>query len=67
MTAVTRAVTEAVRRVSKLDTDKLDWSDLEWTVFLTGEIRNLADWISEEDLYLLHDIMIRCKEKRKDT
>lgn len=67
MTAVTRAVTEAVRRVSKLDTDKLDWSDLEWTVFLTGEIRNLADCISEEDLYLLHDIMIRCKEKQRDT
>lgn len=44
---------------------KSNWKDIEWTVFLTKAIMYCADRISEEDLYLLHDIMMRCQKKEK--
>lgn len=62
LTAITQVVTEAMQKVSDLDTSE-EWSDIEWAVFLTRVIMNRADCISEEDLYLLHDIMIRCQEE----
>ncbi len=62
LTVITQAVTEAMQKVSKLDTSE-EWSDIEWAVFLTRAIMNRADCVSEEDLYLLHDIMIRCQEE----
>lgn len=36
---------------------------MEWAVYLANTVMDLADRVSEEDLYLLHDIVIRCKEK----
>ena len=60
LTAITQAVTEAMQKVSKLDLSE-EWTDIEWAVFLTRAIMNRADCVSEEDLYLLHDIMIRCQ------
>ena len=62
LTVITEAVTEAMQKVSNLDTPE-EWSDVEWAVFLTRAIMNRADCVSEEDLYMLHDIMIRCQEK----
>lgn len=62
LTAITQAVTEAMQKVSKLDLSE-EWTDIEWAVFLTRAIMNRADCVSEEDLYLLHDIMIRCQEE----
>ena len=62
LTAITQAVAEAMRKVSKLDTSE-EWSDIEWAVFLTRAIMNRADCVREDDLYLLHDIMIRCQEE----
>lgn len=62
LTAITQVVTEAMQKVSDLDTSE-EWSDIEWAVFLTRVIMNRADCVSEEDLYLLHDIMIRCQEE----
>ena len=53
---------EAMQKVSNLDTPE-EWSDVEWAVFLTRAIMNRVDCVSEEDLYMLHDIMIRCQEK----
>ena len=62
LTVITEAVIEAMQKVSNLDTPE-EWSDVEWAVFLTRAIMNRADCVSEEDLYMLHDIMIRCQEK----
>ena len=62
LTVITEAVTEAMQKMSNLDTPE-EWSDVEWAVFLTRAIMNRADCVSEEDLYLLHDIMIRCQEE----
>lgn len=62
LTAITQAVAEAMQKVSKLDTSE-EWSDIEWAVFITRAIMNRADCVREEDLYLLHDIMIRCQEE----
>ena len=62
LTAITKAVTEEMQKWSDLGTTE-DWSDIEWAVFLTKAIMNRADRVREEDLYLLHDIMIRCQEE----
>ena len=62
LTVITEAVIEAMQKVSNLDTPE-EWSDVEWAVFLTRAIMNRVDCVSEEDLYLLHDIMIRCQEE----
>ena len=35
----------------------------EWTVFMAKAIMNRADYVSREDLYLLHDIMERSGRK----
>jgi len=57
---IPQAVADAMKKVSDPDTSKEEWTDVEWAVYLTRAIMNRADCISEEDLYLLHDIMIRC-------
>ncbi len=61
LTVIPQTVTEAMQKVSGSDTSKEAWTDVEWAVFLTRVIMNRADCVSEGDLYLLHDIMIRCQ------
>ena len=61
LTVISQAVADAKQKVSESDTSKEEWTDVEWAVFLTRAIMNQADCVSEEDLYLLHDIMIRCQ------
>ena len=61
LTVIPQTVTEAMQKVSDSDTSKEAWTDVEWAVFLTRVIMNRADCVSEGDLYLLHDIMIRCQ------
>ena len=67
MSAVTKAVKDAIRKVSNLDTSRENWTDIDWAVFTSKAIMDRADHVSEEDLYLLHDIMIRCREKQENT
>ena len=67
MSSITKAVTEAVQTVSNLDTSRENWTDIDWAVFTSKAIMDRADHVSEEDLYLLHDIMIRCREKQENT
>ncbi len=62
MSAVTKAVKDAIRKGSNLDTSRENWTDIDWAVFTSKAIMDRADHVSEEDLYLLHDIMIRCRE-----
>lgn len=59
---VSKAVSEAIQKVSESDIGKEGWEDTEWAVYLTKTILDLADHVSEGDLYLLHDIVIRCQE-----
>jgi len=59
---VSKAVSDAIQRVSEPDIGKEGWEDTEWAVYLTKTIMDLADHVSEGDLYLLHDIVIRCQE-----
>ena len=61
LTVIPQTVTDAMQKVSESDTSKEEWTDVEWAVFLARAIMNRADCVSEEDLYLLHDIMIRCQ------
>jgi len=61
LTVISQTVADAKQKVSESDTSKEEWTDVEWAVFLTRAIMNQADCVSEEDLYLLHDIMIRCQ------
>lgn len=58
----TKAAEKAILKVSGSDTPKKDWSYTEWTVFIARAIMQRADCISIYDLYLLHEIMMRCQE-----
>lgn len=64
----TKKVASAIKNVTETNTSpQKNWKDIEWTVFLTKAIMHRADQVSEDDLYLLHDIMTRCQkiEKRR--
>lgn len=61
VSAATKAAADAVLKVSETDTPQQDWNDTEWVVFTAREIMQQADKVSEEDLYLLHEIMMRCQ------
>lgn len=68
VSAATKAAADAVLKVSETDTPQKDWNNTEWVVFTAREIMQQADKVSEDDLYLLHDIMIRCQtEKPQDA
>lgn len=61
VSAATKAAADAVLKVSETDTPQKDWNNTEWVVFTARAIMQQADKVSEDDLYLLHDIMIRCQ------
>lgn len=62
-----KKVSNAINRVFDSNTfPKSNWKDMEWTIFLAKAIMYCADRVSEEDLYLLHDIMMRCQKKEKE-
>ena len=62
----TKRVADAIKKVSESNTaPQKNWKDIDWTVFLTKAIMHRADQVSEEDLYLLHDIMSRCQKKNE--
>lgn len=61
VSAATKAAADAVLKVSETDTPQKDWNNTEWVVFAARAIMQQADTVSEEDLYLLHDIMMRCQ------
>ena len=67
VSAATKAAADAVLKVSETDTPQQDWNNTEWVVFTAREIMQQADKVSEDDLYLLHDIMIRCQTEQQDT
>lgn len=68
VSAATKAAADAVLKVSETDTPQKDWNNTEWVVFTAREIMQQADKVSEDDLYLLHEIMMRCQtEKPQDT
>ena len=60
----TKKVSNVINRVFDSNTSpQSDWKDMEWTIFLAKAIMHCADRVSEEDLYLLHDIMMRSQKK----
>ena len=62
----TKRVADAIKKVSESNTaPQKNWKDIDWTVFLTKAIMHRVDQVSEEDLYLLHDIMSRCQKKNE--
>ena len=66
ITRTTKRVADAIKKVSESNTaPQKNWKDIDWTVFLTKAIMHRADQVSEEDLYLLHDIMSRCQKKNE--
>ena len=65
--AATKAAADAVLRVSETDTPQKDWNNTEWVVFTAREIMQQADKVSEDDLYLLHEIMMRCQTEPQDA
>lgn len=67
VSAATKAAADAVLKVSETDTPQKDWNNTEWVVFTAREIMQQADKVSEDDLYLLHDIMIRCQTEPQDA
>ena len=67
VSAATKAAADAVLKVSETDTPQQDWNNTEWVVFTAREIMQQADKVSEDDLYLLHEIMIRCQTEPQDT
>lgn len=58
----TKAAEAAILKVFALDTPQKGWSNTEWAVFIARAIMYRADHISIYDLYLLHEIMMRCQE-----
>lgn len=65
VSAATKAAADAVLKVSETDTPQQDWNNTEWVVFTAREIMQQADKVSEEDLYLLHEIMMRCNQTKQ--
>lgn len=65
VSAATKAAADAVLRVSDTDTPQKEWGNIEWVVFSAREIMQQADKVSEEDMYLLHEIMLRCQRNAK--
>ncbi|RRK32691.1 chromosome partitioning protein ParB [Schaedlerella arabinosiphila] len=66
ITRATKRVADAIKKVSESNTaPQKNWKDIDWAVFLTKAIMHRADQVSEEDLYLLHDIMSRCQKKNE--
>lgn len=65
VSAATKAAADAVLKVSETDTPQQDWNNTEWVVFTAREIMQQADKVSEDDLYLLHEIMIRCQTQEQ--
>lgn len=65
VSAATKAAADAVLKVSETDTPQQDWNNTEWVVFTARAIMQQADTVSEDDLYLLHEIMLRCKNQPK--
>jgi len=63
---VTRTVSKAMEKVFETNPVKAEWTDTDWAVFISKGIMHCADCVSEEDLYLLHDIMIRCQERQRN-
>lgn len=61
VSAATKAAADAVLKVSETDTPQKDWNNTEWVVFTARAIMQQADKVSEDDLYLLHEILIRCE------
>lgn len=59
----TGAAKEAILKVSETDIPRDDWSYAEWTVYIARAIMHRADRVSVYDLYLLHEIMMRCQEE----
>ncbi len=58
----TEAAEEAILKVSQTDTPQKGWTYTEWTVFIARAIMHRADCVNIYDLYLLHEIMLRCQE-----
>ncbi len=67
VSAATKAAADAVLKVSETDTPQKDWNNTEWVVFTAREIMQQADKVSEDDLYLLHEIMLRCQTEPQDA
>jgi ParB family chromosome partitioning protein len=65
VSAATKAAADAVLKVSETDTPQQDWNNTEWVVFTARAIMQQADNVSEDDLYLLHDILMRCEDKER--
>lgn len=63
--SVTKAAADAISKVSESDTPQNDWNDTEWVVFTTKAIMQQADKISTDDLYLLHEILMRCENPKE--
>ncbi len=61
VSAATKAAADAVLKVSETDTPQKDWNNTEWVVYTARAIMQLADRVTEDDLYLLHDILMRCE------
>ena len=63
VSAATKAAADAVLKVSETDTPQKSWNNTEWVVFTARAIMQQADRVTEDDLYLLHDILMRCEKQ----
>lgn len=61
----TKRVGDAIKKMAECTSPQKNWKDINWTIFLAKAIIQRADHVSEEDLYLLHDIMTRCQKKEE--
>ena len=61
----TKRVADAIKKMAECTSPQKNWKDINWTIFLAKAIIHRADHVSEEDLYLLHDIMTRCQKKEE--
>nr|WP_302134189.1 ParB N-terminal domain-containing protein [uncultured Schaedlerella sp.] len=59
----TKRVADAIKKMAECTSPQKNWKDINWTIFLAKAITHRADHVSEEDLYLLHDITTRCQKK----
>ena len=59
----TKRVADTIKKMAECTSPQKNWKDINWTIFLAKAIIHRADHVSEEDLYLLHDIMTRCQKK----
>lgn len=62
VSGATKTAADAVLKVSETDTPQQDWNNTEWVVYTARAIIERANYVTADDLRILHEILERCQQ-----